>query len=184
MTPPVTVTPLSEQLSDDAKSSLAALIAFSEKVRIAAADKNWKEDAAVLLEPLGQTEFELLKSNLLVLLREVDFTLAFTNAGIPNGSSFANETFRRIGAKILPYLYPAKDAEPIIHQICCIKGDCHLFSALVDTFPRYADALNGVEKGRNFNRLPYPGPKGCGDSFVSHSSSGYGRRNFYPRRTR
>src|SRR5580698_5728250 len=133
MTIPDTVAPPSSELSDTAKTSLAQVIDFFKRVRFTGKTGEWKDNGSVLTKGFADNDFDALKSNLLVLLREVDFTLAFTNAGIPQDSSFSGETLRILKGNILPYVYPPKDAEAIIHQICTDREDCHLFNAI--TFP-------------------------------------------------
>ena len=146
MAPPITNAPVQTPLSDSAKSSLAEIVDFFKRIRLAGKNPGWKSNGAMLTADFADGAFHNFKTGLFILLKEIDFTLAFTNAGIPNGSSFSDETFRILKSNILPYVYPPRDAEAIIHEVCFDKGDCHLLRALIEAFPDYGNKLTEEEK--------------------------------------
>src|SRR5579863_85655 len=77
--------------------------------------REWEEDCKILL---------------ICILSEADFTFAFSNTGIPSGSSFGDETLRIIKGKILPYLHDPEDASAIIHEVFNQPDDHYLLASL------------------------------------------------------
>jgi len=105
------------ELSDEAQNSVIRLHGFFKGLRFALQSKQTdKEDKAIQTIIAGANPAEI-KTALLILLKEADFTQAISATGIPMGSSFGDETLRIIKGKILPYLHNPKDACTIIHEI-------------------------------------------------------------------
>ena len=87
-----------------------------------------------------------LKSALLIILKEADFTQAISSSGIPTQSSFADETIRMIKGKILPYLHDPKDACTIIHSIFSSESDHDKIAALFALYPKPGELFTSEEK--------------------------------------
>ena len=117
MIAPDTVSVTQNELSNEARNSVIRLHGFFKGLRFALDSKQSEKEVKALQTLIAGSNLSELKSALLTLLKEADFTQAISATGIPTGSSFSDETFRIIKGKILPYLHDPKDACTIIHEI-------------------------------------------------------------------
>ncbi|MDB5282845.1 MAG: hypothetical protein JWO06_1920 [Bacteroidota bacterium] len=132
------------ELSAEAKNAIIRINGFFKKIRYSAktVEANSEAPGPVVLTD----EFLEFKQLLLVLIKDADFTVAFTHSGIPQGASFTDETLRIIKNKILPYLHSPKEAGTIIRSIFNHSGDHQRLVSLFATFKLLTDYFGEEEK--------------------------------------
>jgi site-specific recombinase len=126
--------------SEQITLQLAALRTVLDKLRAARPALWASSDVSVSFDYLSDTDIRGARAAAMALLRHIDFTGAFTGAGIPQGSSFAEESMRIVKARILPPLHTERDARYIIKQLFHDRRDhqiIKLVSALISERHRY-----------------------------------------------
>jgi site-specific recombinase len=141
MAPPIYERTVSPVFSQKAINAMQLLGAFMHRLRLMAGQLGQGAPPGNLLQSFSENNINKAGGAILDLLPEVDFTMVFTNAGIPQGSSFSDEASRIFKSRILPYVYPPADAESVIRSLCNNKGDYALIEAIGCTVKAQTEVL-------------------------------------------
>ena len=129
-------------LSEDAQNSIIRLHGFFRSLDSKRKDLDGGKATAIITH----ADITDVKTALLIIFKEADFTQAISGVGIPMGSSFADETIRIIKGKILPYLHNPKDAGTVIHQIFDDSGDHYRITQLLSLYTEPGNYFSDEEK--------------------------------------
>ncbi len=134
------------ELSEEAANSIFKLQGFFKKLRFVLNSRTGEAVENGLSATLAGAEVTELKRALLLIFKEADFSHAISGSGIPSGSSFADETFRIVKGKILPYLHDPKDACTIIHEVFNDSKDHDKIVSLLSRYNNLEALFNEEEK--------------------------------------